>query len=105
MERVRFHTCSEVRMGSPFMTCSVRLQLGWVPGLPASDFQDVCAESPDGRHIALVHWLSPGNQPGFVVYTIDTVARSVSVSERQIGCCERLWWDGGARWSVYRPDA
>lgn len=92
-------------MGSPHKTCDLRLDLGWTPSLPTSDFQNLCAESPDGRYLALVRWLVRANEPGFVVHTLDTIARTVTTSEPQPGCCERLWWDDGVRWSTSRPDA
>jgi hypothetical protein len=87
-------------MGSPFRTCSIRLHLDWEPDMPTSGFQNLSAQSPDARYLALVRWHTPDNQPGFVVYTLDTVARTVAVSQPQAGCCERLWWDGGFRWSA-----
>jgi hypothetical protein len=105
MEPVEFVNCSEIRMGSPFVTCGVRLHLDWAPDLPTTGYQDLSAQSPDGRYLALVQWHVRANEPGFVVHTVDTVRHTVSASEPQEGCCERLWWDDGVHWSVSRIDA
>jgi hypothetical protein len=99
MPRVEFLDCGEIRMGSPFNICGgIRLDLDWAPNIPIGGYQDIWAASPDGRFIALVVWHTPGNVPGFVVYTIDNVERTVAHSQPQSGCCERIWWDGGFRW-------
>jgi len=87
-------------MGSPFKACDVRLHLDWEPEIPAGDFQDLTSESPDGRYLALVRWHVPGDDPGFVVYTLDLVAHTVTTSPPQSGCCEKLWWENGFHWSA-----
>jgi hypothetical protein len=105
MKRVSFINCAEVHMGSPYRVCDIQLALDWEPDLPTSGFQDVSAESPDGRYLALVEWRTQGDGPAFVVHTLDTTAREVATSELQLGACRRLWWDGGVRWDVGHNDA
>ena len=78
--RVTFLNCSEVRMGSPYQVCDIRLQLDWKPDLPGSGFQDLSVESPDGRYLSLVEWHIVDNAPAFVVHTLDTVAHTVRSS-------------------------
>lgn len=101
MKEVDFLDCGEIRMGSPYNECRIRLTLGWQPPIPTSGFQDLCAASPDGRYLALVRWDTPNNEPGFIVFTLDNEEQTVSYSPRQRGCCDKLWWENGFRWSVY----
>ncbi|MFZ2494076.1 MAG: hypothetical protein WA208_21555 [Thermoanaerobaculia bacterium] len=101
MTDVEFLDCSEIRMGSPFNVCRLQLQLGWSPDLPNDDWQDLAAESPDGRFIALVRWEVRSNDPGFIIFTLDNVEQRVDRSERHAGCCERIWWSGNSfEWSA-----
>lgn len=64
MKEVEFLDCGEIRMGSPYNVCRIRLNLSWQPPVPTSDFQDICATTSDGRYLALVRWDTSNNQPG-----------------------------------------
>ena len=90
-------------MGSPYGICRIRLDGDWRPDLPETDWQNLSARSPDGMRLALVRWDTPGNQPGFRLYVLDSLARQVSVSERFPGCCYRLWWRDDQRiaWEAF----
>src|SRR5688500_6271872 len=106
MTRVRFSGCTEIRMGSPFQACEVSLDLEWQPEIPRNDFQDLFAESPDQRHIALVRWSIANNEPGFVIYTLDNLNRDVVVTSRYPDSCERIWWDDVLCWTaIGSPEA
>jgi hypothetical protein len=100
---VQFIDCSEVRMGSPYDCCNIKLEGSWIPQLPEGDWQNISASSPDGRFLGLVRWSSPGNQPGFYVFTIDLQDRAVRKSSRIKGCCESPWWEGARfKWRAFR---
>jgi len=102
MIEVRFVNCYEIRMGSPYNVCDIELNGTWVPRLPTRTWQDKCAQSPDGRYLALVYWDVSNNVPGFHTVVLDTVAHTVSENERIKGCCDDLWWDAnGLRWKVF----
>lgn len=105
MNKVEFFDRSEIRMGSPFNICQLRLQLAWSPQLPDGGWQDLWAESPDGRFVALILWHVPENRPGFIVYTLDNLEHTVTRSAPQSGCCEKVWWDGQFRWAVFSAPA
>ncbi len=96
--RVRFLGCGEIRMGSPYSTCRVRLTGEWVPELPGQgdDFQNLKAWSPDRRFLALVRWATGSNLPGFKVVIISLESRSVTQSRRRKGCCQSIRWEDGA---------
>jgi hypothetical protein len=96
MLKVAFLNQSEIRMGSPFNECEIQLSGDWIPNLGKHDWQDVTASSPDQRFVALVYWDASGNQPGFHLVTIDLVERSVTTSDRYLGCCTAIKWLGHA---------
>jgi hypothetical protein len=100
---VEFIDCGEVRMGSPYDCCNIKLEGSWIPKLPTRDWQNVSASSPDGRFLGLVRWSTADNQPGFYVFTIDLQDRAVRKSSRIKGCCESLWWEGARfKWRAFR---
>lgn len=84
-------------MGSPFNICELRIAGDWIPDLPETDWQDLCVRREDDSAIALVRWETPGNQPGFRIYVIDVSSERTFTSERFLGCCEDLSWDGPSR--------
>ncbi|RLC83959.1 MAG: hypothetical protein DRI37_09615 [Chloroflexi bacterium] len=90
---VEFYNCGEVRMGSPFNACKIRLRGRWIPELPQDvTWQDRIAQSPDGQYTALVYWDTPKNEPGFRVVTVDELNKTVCQSERVLGLCKEIWW-------------
>jgi len=91
--RVTFRNVREIRMGSPYSVCEIRLNGEWVPPLPVTDWQNIKAASPDNRYVALVRWNAAGNQPGFHVVRIDTKARKYHKTKRIAGLCRRIYWD------------
>jgi hypothetical protein len=110
--RVRFLGATEIRMGSPFRVCRIRLTGTWLPELPVTDWQDVAARRDDGKALALVRWDTSGNVPGFHIVVLDAARRRVRTSRRIFGCCSGLRWVGRTRiaWEafpeqggVYRP--
>lgn len=93
MIRVRFKDVGEIRMGSPYSICRLELSGGKIPELPETDWQDRRAYSPDKRFLGLVRWDTPGNEPGFRIFTIDSARGTHTVSRRIKGCCVKLSWD------------
>ena len=92
MIKVEFLNVREIRMGSPYSLCEVRLSGDWVPDLPDWDWQDIMAEREENGLLALVRWDTPGNRPGFRIYIINSTNRSIHVSPRFPGCCKKLYW-------------
>ena len=95
-----FSDCIEIRMGSPYNVCNLKLIGEWIPELPAYQWQDKFAYNDDKSIIALVGWRTDNNTPGFVIVTIDSNTKSVTESERYIGCCARIEWKYN-KFSVY----
>jgi hypothetical protein len=90
--RVRFEGCEEIRMGSPYHACTLRLDGEWTPALPADGWIRISAFSPDRRFTGLAHWDSRDNAPGFRIFTIDCVERNYELSDRIDGYCQSLAW-------------
>lgn len=90
-----FSSVTEIRMGSPFHFAELELAGNWIPELPGYDWQDLFAESPNGRYLALVAWMIENNDPGFRFVVIDKKEKVVRESERIAGCCESLKWHVG----------
>ena len=82
-------------MGSPYRTCKIRFYGDWIPDLPADDWQDIKASSPDGRHLALVRWNAAGNTPGFHIVRIDTLRKKHHTTRRMTGFCGKIRWARG----------
>ena len=85
-----FTNATEIRMGSPYSCVDLTLNGSWVPKLPDCDWQDVSAESDDGRLLALVAWDHDNNQPGFRILVIDKKDKTIRRSERLAGCCKSV---------------
>ena len=92
MITVLFSNCHEIRMGSPYQICSVRLKGGWIPELEERAWQPLHSRSLDGQYLCLVEWDILENTPGFRVVLIDEQRKTVETSHRIPGCCEALTW-------------
>jgi hypothetical protein len=102
MIAVQFLNCGEIRMGSPFQMCGLRLTGEWTPNLGEYGWQPLYARSPDGRYLALVEWDTAGNTPGFRLVRIDEKQKSFETSQRILGCCEALnWQDDAIFWKAF----
>jgi hypothetical protein len=93
--KVRFTNPQEIRMGSPYHVADLILDGPWKPDLPDEEWQDLTAQSADGRYVGLVAWDIRNNTPGFKVYTIDTLSKTVAQTDRIAGCCQQLEWKPG----------
>ena len=107
MLRAFFDDCAEIRMGSRFQLCRLRLEGSWIPSVPNDEgWQNISATSPDGRFVALVRWDTGGNGPGFRILAVDCRDHTVQTTERIFGCCESLAWrDGVFVPTTWRPPA
>ena len=90
-----FSSVMEIRMGSPYHFAELELAGKWVPELPDYDWQDLFAESPNGRYLVLVAWMIDENHPGFRFVVIDKKEKVVRESKRITGCCQSLNWHVG----------
>jgi len=55
MITVEFSKCFEIRMVSPYKTCSLHLAGEWMPDLEEGGWVAVQARSPDGRYLVLAN--------------------------------------------------
>lgn len=90
--RVEFDDAMEIRMGSPYNVCRIRVSGDWIPALPETDWQDISAWRADRGAVALVRWDVGGNVPGFRLVILDSGRKSIEVSDRVSGCCSYLKW-------------
>ncbi len=91
-------------MGSPYNVADLTLDGEWVPRLPEEDWQDLAAQSADGRYVGLIAWDNLNNTPGFRVYTIDTAEKTFTSSNRIHGCCQKLEWKPAITKFVWQID-
>ena len=75
---------SEIRMGSPYKTCELKLT-GTDLKLPKNGWSDKFAWTKDSKVLALIQWDFENNEPGFQFYIIDTLTDKLTKSERIIG--------------------
>ncbi len=96
MLKIEFYNIGEVRMGSPYNICHLRISADWLLNLPDNDWQDLTAYRNDKEAVALVRWDTPGNCPGFRIVVVDNSKRTIEISDRFHGCCcELRWADNG----------
>lgn len=91
--KVKFLNVREIRMGSPYNLCEIKFEGEWIPPLPTEDWQDLKAQSPDGRYLALVQWNTKGNIPGFHIVRIDKKRKKYHKTKRIMGLCKKIFWD------------
>jgi hypothetical protein len=82
-------------MGSPYNICSIVFHGIWKPNLPATDWQNIKAYSPDRKHLALIRWNAAGNYPGFHIFRIDIENRTYHKTKRMFGLCKKIYWNKG----------
>ncbi len=101
MMRVRFVDVCEIRMGSPYNGCSLKIDADWDPKLENSEYQNVVCYGPASRFVGLVQWsISEDNNPGFQIVILDDRERRITRSARIEGCCDGITWrDRGVHWS------
>lgn len=102
MIEVTHKNLGEIRMGSPFNLYEVTLKGEWIPDIDEDGWQEAHVRSPDGRHLVLTAWDTTNNEPGFVLYLIDSVKRSYVRTDTFCGCCTKLQWqDDGIYWEAW----
>ena len=102
MIKVVFSDFHEIRTGSPFQSCNVRLEGSWVPELGARSWQPLSAYSSDQNCLALAVWEFGDSRPGFRVIVIDENNHSVRESGRIPGCCTSLlFFDRLVYWKAF----
>jgi len=75
---------SEIRMGSPYKTCELKLT-GTDLKLPKNGWSDKFAWTKDSKVLALIQWDFENNEPGFHFYIIDPQTDKLTKSERIMG--------------------
>jgi hypothetical protein len=91
--RVYFEDVEEIRMGSPYNICDVRITGAWVPDIDLTEFQDLVCYSMNGA-VGLVRWdITPENDPGFRVIIACPREKQTHESAHIAGCCEKIRWE------------
>ena len=89
-------------MGSPFNLYEVTFVGDWIPDIDEDSWQRPHARSPDGRYLVMSAWETTNNEPGFVLYLIDSLEKSYLRTDRFAGCCTDLeWHDDGIHWQAW----
>lgn len=94
---VSFTRVREVTMSSHYNEADLNLSGPWIPELPQFRWQNLSAQSPDGRYVTLIAWdILERFELGFKTVLIDTLHQNIRVSPRISGPCESIrWWPNG----------
>ncbi len=93
--KIRLRSEGEIRMGSPYQLCRMKVEASWDPDLPFDELDRRKAESPNGRFVALVAWdLGGVNFPRIRLVVLDDERQQVTTSALLDGACEELTWTG-----------
>lgn len=93
MYKIEFSNEQEIRMGSLYNIADVKISGDYVPDISGYDFQDKSLISGDGKICYLVQWETINNEPGFIVWKLDSANELLSKSQRVEGCCDSLTFD------------
>lgn len=85
---------TEVRMGSPYKTCTIQFIGSKQPYIGTTDYQEIYAWTTDRDYLALVRWNIRNNKPGYNIYLVESESGRVSVSDRFEGFCKDVEFDG-----------
>jgi hypothetical protein len=90
---VTFTHVREVTMSSRYNEADLILSGPWIPDLPKLRWQNLAAQSLDGRYVTLIAWdIQKNFDLGFNTVLIDTLQRTVRISPRIAGPCEGIRW-------------
>ena len=88
--QVFFKNVGEIRMGSPYNTCSIEIVGSEKIQLPTASWQDKLAWSDDSKALVLVKWELAGNNPAFKLVKIETETGRIQESIRMLGAINTL---------------
>lgn len=101
---VSFKNLSDIHMGSPYNSGTVKLSGDFVPPIFPRGFQDRYAVSDDGQICFLVEWTNVVD-PSFRIWKIDAHQKNVTKSHIIPGCCERIaYCDGLIKINAWKYD-
>lgn len=87
--KISFSNKREVRMGSPYMMADLHLE-GLDIEIPNVCWQDKFAISKDKKLVALVSFELSSNEPGFVIYLINTDKKVITKTDRNFGLINEI---------------
>lgn len=82
--QVHFANEREIRMGSPFMSAELTIT-GIELLLPEMCWQNKYALSGDKKWIVLIAFNLASNEPGFILYVINTETKNIRFTHRIMG--------------------
>ena len=88
MYQLKFVNPGEIRMGSPFNIADIELSGDFVPKLDGFEFQDKGCVNVSGDKVLLVQWVIEKNEPGFKIWLVSAVDKTIRITDRFSGCCE-----------------
>jgi hypothetical protein len=87
---IKFLNCTEVRMGSPFQTCTVSVEIDGIQVFIGHDFLPSSQEFEEKNMIILAKWDSLLNKPEYKLLRIDTATATISWSEHLEGIFQSI---------------
>ncbi len=102
MIEIEYKDIGEIRMGSPFSNYEITLTGDWVPDIAEDGWQNLHTRSPDNRYLVLTAWDTANNEPGFILYLIDSKKKSYLRTDTFRGACTKLEWkNDGIHWDAW----
>ena len=93
--QIDFINPREIRMGSPYNLCEIRLSGGTNIELENNAWQDLALWSDDNKYLILVKWNLEKNEPGFHFVTFNIATGEKAIGERIMGCLNSMDFKNG----------
>jgi hypothetical protein len=92
--QIKVSNASEIRMGSPYNTCSIELIGFNKVELPKNGWQDKYAWNEKSDHLVLIKWSFENNNPGYALYLINISEGKIQQSPRFQGLLNDVMLNG-----------
>lgn len=93
--QIDFINQREIRMGSPYNLCEIRLSGKINIKLENNAWQDLALWTNDNKYLILVKWNLEKNEPGFHFVIFNIATGDNIISERIMGCLNSMEFENG----------
>jgi hypothetical protein len=93
--QIDFINPCEIRMGSPYNLCEIRLTGKTKIKIENNAWQDLALYTKDKRYLILVKWNLEKNEPGFHFVIFNIATGDKVISDRIMGCLNSMEFEKG----------
>ncbi|MBD1397810.1 hypothetical protein H9Q13_11600 [Pontibacter sp. JH31] len=93
--QIDFINPREIRMGSPYLLCEIKLSGRTNINLENNAWQDLSLWTDDNKYLILVKWNLEKNEPGFNFVIFNIATGDNVISERIMGCLNSMEVENG----------